>query len=291
MATRMEDPIATVVGLWRYPVKSMMGEELAAADLMEYGLLGDRQYAVVDSETGKIASAKNPAKWAPLFACRATYLERPTATAPAPRVQITLPNGTEVSSDQHDIGAQLSSVLGRAVHLAVVPPSTPILEEYWPTVEGLPHADTVTDESMPPGTFFDCASVHLITTATLDRLAGSNASGRFEPQRFRPNILVSLSTPGSGFIENDWVGRILCIGEQAQLRITGSCGRCVMTTLPQGDLPQDTGILQTAVKENHGSVGIYATVVRGGTIRRKDSLRFQEKDASPPNSLPSEPSA
>ena len=272
---RMEEVIATVAGLWRYPVKSMMGEELAAVDLMEYGLLGDRQYAVVDSETGKIASAKHPGKWAPLFSCRATFLERPTAAVPAPRIQITLPNGTEVTSDQHDVGAQLSTVLGRSVHLAVVPPSAPVLEEYWPIVEGLAHADMVTDESMPPGTFFDSASVHLITTATLDRLAGSYTSGRFEAQRFRPNILVALSVPGSGFIEKDWVDRTLCIGDQAQLRITGSCGRCVMTTLPQGDLPQDTGILRTAVKENHGSVGIYATVVRGGIIRRKDSIRIQ----------------
>lgn len=267
--------IATVAGLWRYPVKSMMGEELAAADLMDSGFLGDRRYAVVDSETGKIASAKNPAKWTSLFACRATFLERPTAAVPAPRIQITLPNGAEVTSDQHDVSAQLSSVLGRAVQLAVAPPSTPVLEEYWPTVEGLAHFDTVTDESMPPGTFFDCASVHLITTATLDRLAACYSPGRFEVPRFRPNMLVALTTPGQGFIENGWVGRILCIGEQAQLRITGPCGRCVMTTLPQGDLPQDAGILRTAVKENQGSVGIYATVVRGGTIRRKDSIRLQ----------------
>ena len=274
MPAKAEEVIASVVALWRYPVKSMMGEELAAADVTEHGLLGDRQYAVVDSGTGKVASAKNPRKWAPLFGCRATFLERPSPGAPAPRVRITLPDGTAVTSDQSDVAAHLSIALGREVRLAATPPPIPILEEYWPTVEGLAHADTVTDEAMPVGTFFDCALVHLITTATLDRLTSLYPAGRFEAPRFRPNILVALSQHEPGFVENEWVGRTLCIGEHVQLSITGPCARCVMTTLPQGDLPQDSGVLRTAVKENQGGVGVYASVARRGTIRRRDTIRF-----------------
>ena len=72
---------------------------------------------------------------------------------------------------------------------------------------------------------------------------------------------------------DDWVGHTLAIGDEVQLRITGPCDRCVMTTLAQGDLPKDPGILRTAAQHNHVRVGVYAAVVRGGTIRRGDSLR------------------
>jgi len=275
MPLRTEEVIASVAGLWRYPVKSMMGQELGTADLNERGLIGDRQYALVDSETGKVASAKNPRKWPTLFACRATFLERPSAATDAPRISITLPDGTAVTSDQSDLADQLAKAFGRGVRLTATPLPTPSLEEYWPQVEGLPHADTVTDEAMPPNSFFDCAPVHLITSAALNRLTTMYPSSRFEPRRFRPNIFLMLASQDPGLDENEWVGRTLCIGDVVQLRITGPCARCVMTTLPQGDLPQDSEILRSVVKENKGCVGIYATVTRGGTIRRRDPVRLQ----------------
>lgn len=274
MPGHLEEIIATVSSLWRYPVKSMMGEELAAVDLTGRGLIGDRQYALIDSETGKIASAKNPRKWSKLFDCRATFVERPSPATPASRIRITLPDGMSVTSDQEDATAQLSRIFGRDVRLSATPPSNPVFEEYWPVVEGLPHADVVTDEAMPPTMFFDSAPVHLITNATLDRLQALYPRGRFEPRRFRPNIFITLTASTPAFVENEWVGRTLCIGEQVQLNITGLCPRCVMTTLAQEDLPQDSGILQTAVKENQGAVGVYAQVVRGGIIRRRDAIRL-----------------
>jgi hypothetical protein len=72
-----------VVSLWRYPVKSMMGEELNASDLTDRGLLGDRSLALVDTETGKVVSAKNPRKWATMFDCRAVFTKPPGAGEPA----------------------------------------------------------------------------------------------------------------------------------------------------------------------------------------------------------------
>ena len=71
MSDATQTDLGAVVSLWRYPVKSMMGEELDSAELRDRGLLGDRAYAVLDSSTGKVASAKNPAKWPGLFAFRA----------------------------------------------------------------------------------------------------------------------------------------------------------------------------------------------------------------------------
>jgi uncharacterized protein YcbX len=148
-------------------------------------------------------------------------------------------------------------------------------EEYWPDMEGLDHRDTVTDFTLPEGTFFDCAVVHLLTTTTLDRLRELYPQGRFEVRRFRPNIVVQLDSSEKGFAENAWVHHTLAIGEEVRLNVAAPCGRCVMTTLPQGDLPRDPGILRTAAQHNKVNVGVYAAVLRGGTIRRGDPVRLE----------------
>lgn len=143
-------------------------------------------------------------------------------------------------------------------------------EEYWPDMEGLDFRDTVTDFELPEGTFFDLAVVHLLTTGTIDRLRELHPEGRYEARRFRPNIVVS--TAEQGFVENDWIGHTVAIGDEVRLQITRACGRCVMTTLAQGDLPKDPGILRTAAQNNEANVGVYADVVAGGTIRRGDPV-------------------
>jgi uncharacterized protein YcbX len=266
---------ATIVSLWRYPVKSMQGEELNASIIGERGLLGDRAYALIDAGDGKVASAKNPRKWPNLFAFRASYGEEPrTGGEPAP-VRITLPNGTFAAGNQANLSSLLKPILGRETALKAAVPDKPVLEEYWPDIEGLDHRDKVTDEAMPAGTFFDLAPIHLLTTATLDRLRELYPEGRFEVRRFRPNIVVAVDGQPRAFVENDWVGRTLLLGSEVRLQIIRPCGRCVMTTLPQSDLPHDPGILRTAVRHNKGAVGVYATVVRGGTVRRGDSVRLE----------------
>lgn len=267
--------VGSVVSLWRYPVKSMMGEELNAAVVTERGLVGDRAYALTDPGTGKVASAKNPRKWGKLFDFRASYVELPRAGTRMPPVRITFPDGTMATSDQANLSALLTEVLGREVTLAASAPSQPSLEEYWPDIEGLAHREAVTDEAMPAGTFFDLATVHVLTTATLDQLRGLYPEGRFEVRRFRPNVVVGPADGERGFLENAWIGRALAVGDEVRLQVTGPCPRCVMTTLPQGDLPKDGGILRTAAKHNAVNVGVYAAVVRGGTIRRGDPLTVE----------------
>ena len=89
----------SVVALWRYPVKSMMGEELNSSEVTERGLLGDRQFAVVDRATGKVGGAKNPRKWGNFFDFRASYAEAPKHGARISPVRITLPDGEVVSKD------------------------------------------------------------------------------------------------------------------------------------------------------------------------------------------------
>jgi uncharacterized protein YcbX len=234
-------PRSSVVALWRYPVKSMMGEELNAAEVTDRGLVGDRQFAVVDVATGKVAGAKNPRKWGNFFDFRAAYVEPPKPGRNLPAVRLTLPNGAVVTSEQQDVDQILSEALGHEVKFAQAPgnggESSATAEEYWPDMEGLDYRDTVTDWELPSGTFFDLAILHLLTTSTLDRLHELYPRGRFEVRRFRPNIVVTTDEPG--FAENDWIGRTASIGDEMRLRVTGPCPRCVMTTLPQGDLPKD----------------------------------------------------
>jgi uncharacterized protein len=280
--------LGSVVSLWRYPVKSMMGEELNAAETTERGLLGDRAYALVDSTDGKVASAKNPRKWPHLFDFRAAFVDPPRSGAKVPPVRITLPEGRVVSSAQSDVNQILSRALKREVTLDVTErgqreivestfpnPWTPTAEEYWPDMEGLEFRDTVTDFNLPEGTFFDCAVVHVLTTATVDRLRELYPEGRFEVRRFRPNIVVEIASGVKDFVENAWIGGTLAIGDAVRLSLTGPCPRCVMTTLPQGDLGKDPGILRTAAQHNHANVGLYASVVRGGTVRRGDAIGLE----------------
>jgi uncharacterized protein YcbX len=190
-------------------------------------------------------------------------------------VRITLPDGTITTSQRSDCNEVLSNALNRTVTLDVPErghAGSANAEEYWPDMEGLDHRDTVTDFALPEGTFFDCAAVHLLTTATLDRLEELYPKGRFEVRRFRPNIVVKPASDENSFVETGWIGRTLAIGNEVRLSITGPCGRCVMTTLAQGELSKDSGILRVAVQHNQGAVGVYAAVVRDGTIRRGDRL-------------------
>jgi uncharacterized protein YcbX len=145
------------------------------------------------------------------------------------------------------------------------------------------YRDRVTDERLgmaaPPGTFFDLAPLGILTTATLRRLGELYPQGRFDVRRFRMNLIVRVDA--DGFVENDWVGHSLGVGDGVRLPVTIADPRCVMTTLPQGDLPRDPGILRTAAQHNRveipGSgrypcVGVYATVAAGGVVRRGDRV-------------------
>ncbi len=265
----------SVASLWRYPVKSMLGEELGAVEVTERGLLGDRAYALVDGADGMAASAKNPRKWPTLLGFRAAFTQPPQTGARVPPVRITLPDGATVTSRQTDLDQVLSRALGRTVALqsaGLGRAGTVMAEAYWPDMDGLDRRDTVTEFPLPEGTFFDGAMVHLLTTATLERLGALYPQGRFDVARFRPNIVVASAPGEEGFVESAWVGHTLSIGGSVRLSVTGPCTRCVMTTLPQGDLPRDTGILRTAARHNRVGAGVYAAVVRGGTIRRGDAV-------------------
>jgi len=264
--------VGSLKGLFRYPVKSMQGEELETSELVSKGILGDRAYALWDIQTSRVASAKNPKKWASLLDCHAAFVQSPEKSAPMPPVSISLSDGNTINTEQADLDTQLSGWAGREVQMLATAPKDPSLDQYWPDVEGTPNQDTTTQLFMPAGTFFDSCSVHAVTTATLNRLQELYPQGAFDPCRFRPNFLIEAASPDAGFVENGWVGHQLVIGDSVILQIDTACPRCVVTTLAQQGLPEDLNILRTTAKHNDVIAGIRMSVVQGGTIRKGDSI-------------------
>jgi uncharacterized protein len=290
----MSEAVGAVKALWRFPVKSMRGEQVEAVDVTERGLVGDRAYALVDTETGKVMSGKTPRLGQRLLGCRAAFIEPPVAGHKQPPVRITLPDGTSVSGDAADEGA-LSELFGRHVKLERAAPEDFTIDQYHPDIEDLDpegHRDTVTESKLgsaffaeaglpsavPVGAFFDLFPVSVLTTSTLDRLNELRPESRFDERRFRMNAIVN--TDETGFLENGWTGRELQIGQSVRLGVAIPDPRCVMTTLAQDELPQDREVLRTLAQQNRVEVagglypcaGVYATVESGGTIREGDVM-------------------
>lgn len=258
-----DTPLGTVAAIWRYPVKSMAGEELDAVEMGSAGLLGDRGRALHDVATGTVVCAKNPRKWGTLLDCRATYSAPPDAARAVPPVVVTLPDGTSISSDSPEAPQQLSRYFGREVTLHGGPAEGQQIEMMLPDD---PH-EQVLEVPIPPEGFFDLAAVHLLTTASIQALAAAAPASRFDIRRFRPNLVIETPA-GLGFVENDWIGRTLRIGDEVELAIFRPCGRCIMTTVPQGDLPKDVGVLRAIAERNDANFGVYATVVTPGRVER-----------------------
>lgn len=289
------EPVGTVRALWRFPVKSMLGEEVDAADVSEGGIAGDRAYAIRDRETGKVASAKHPKLWPDMLACRAAFVEPPRVGSELPPARIELADGSSALSDAEDVDAVLSSFFGRDVELASAADNGYTIDQYHPDEPNYDpdgHRDEVVEaqlgaaffnerglpSAVPEGSFFDLFPLSVLTTSTLDQLSELEPQSRFDLRRFRMNVIVD--THGHGFIENEWVGRAVAIGDEVTLGVALPDPRCCMPSLAQEDLPRDPRILKALAQHNRidvaGSLfpcaGVYAVAEATGTIRKGDSV-------------------
>ncbi|MGK7911373.1 MAG: MOSC domain-containing protein [Synechococcus sp.] len=269
--------VGTVGSLWRYPVKSMLGQQLKSTSVNGRGLLGDRGYALWDVKTARVASAKNPKRWAKLLDFQAEYSHEPQPSAPLPAVKVLMPDGRTVASNDNSISEAFSTFFQRDIHLLSEAPENVSLDQFWPDVEGTPRQNEVTELLLPEGTFFDSCSIHLISTTTLASLQEAYPEGTFDIARFRPNILIEPLEGMNGFVEEAWVGENLSIGDEVTLSIDTLCPRCVVTTLAQSELPDDLGILRTAAKHNNLIAGIRASVLEVGTIREGDPIYLESR--------------
>ena len=289
------EPVGTIRALWRFPVKSMLGEELDAADLTEGGIVGDRAYAIRDRETGKVASAKHSKRWPNLLDCRAGFVEPPGPGDELPPVRIELADGNSVLSDAADVDAVLSRFFGRDVELARAAQNGYTIDQYHPDLENYDpdgHRDEVVEaqlgaaffnerglpSAVPEDSFFDLYPLSVLTTSTLDQLGNLEPQSRFDVRRFRMNVIVD--TPERGFVENGWLGRTLVIGYDVQLAVSLPDPRCCMPGLPQEDLPRDPQVLKALARHNRIDVagalypcaGVYAVAEATGTVRKDDSV-------------------
>jgi uncharacterized protein len=267
-------PIGAVKNLFRYPVKSMQGERLHEVEMTAQGIVGDRAYALREAN-GRVMTAK---KWPTLLECAARYETPPTPEALAP-LHITLPDGRTIQAHDPDASAVLSAVLARPVmlaraqpdqhHRAEIDPATVFGDVPVETLKPGYTAATLPDSfALPPGTFFDAASIHLLATGTLTylhRLMGGDAP--VDVRRFRPNLVVDTDPGLEGFIEDDWLGGALEIGECVQIVQLRPTLRCVMTTHPQAELGRDRRILRTAAQHHRAQVGVWAAIGTPGTVR------------------------
>jgi uncharacterized protein YcbX len=289
---------STVVGLNRYPVKSMLGEALSEVDMTTMGIVGDRAFAVVDVSTGKVASAKHPAKWSKLLQVEAAFVDAVREGASVPPVAMTFPDGTVARSDDAKINDILTTYLGRDVVLTDTAPEGPTFEEVWPSdVENLAPAEFISSTSStttaegdaisdlalamaaPPGTFFDLSTLHLLTTSTLAALRAAGPEADFDVRRYRPNVLIE--TGDEGFVENDWVATTVTLGKSAAAHVDLPTMRCVMTTLAQREVPADRETLRVISKANRLEItglgvwacaGVYASITEAGRVQLGDPV-------------------
>ena len=278
--------LASIESLWRYPAKSMMGDSFASLPIDEHGVIGDRGWAVRDEVRGGIRGAK---KIGGLMRLHARYVEEPRPGGPAQPIEITAPDGQRVRSDDDDVHERLSRFLEHPVTLWSLRPKEDLdhyrrgapdtedvgselraifgrePDEPLPTFEGIP-LDVLVEYESPPGSYFDAFPIHIVTDRSLETLAALAPRSEFDVRRFRPNVVVTVEHDVEGeFPEQDWIGRKLRVGD-AEVEVTASCPRCVMVTRDLAELPEDRQVLRTIVRHADQNVGVYANVVRPGTL-------------------------
>ena len=278
--------VGSVQSIWRYPVKSMMGDRFSSLPVDDHGVAGDRGWAVRDEVRGGIRGAK---KIGGLMRLHARYLEEPQPGGSPPPIEITSSDGQAVRSDAEDVDERLSQLLDHPVSLWPLRPATDLdhyrrgapdtddfdselraifgreRDEPLPSFEGLP-LDVLVEYESAPGTYFDAFPIHIVTDRSLETLASLAPGSDFDVRRFRPNLVVAVEPdlPGE-FPEQGWPGRTFRVGD-AELEVTAPCPRCVMVTRQFADLDEDRQVLRTVVRHADQHVGVYANVVRAGTL-------------------------
>jgi uncharacterized protein YcbX len=274
-----QSQVGIVKELFRYPVKSMLGERLAEVEVGSKGLLGDRAWALREAN-GRVVSAK---KWANMLGFSATYEGAPKPEQLAP-VKITLPDGSSVYADNASASDAISSYLGRPVKLeralpdehsrAEIDPATVFGDVGVANVNPQFTEATLPDSfGLPHGTFFDSAMIHVLATGSLEHMrALIGPDAQLDPRRFRPNIVVETDPRVTGFVEDEWLSGTLQAGAAVKIVSLRSALRCVMTTHKQGELVRDLRILRATAQHHSAQLGVFASIGAPGRVRVGDPV-------------------
>jgi MOSC domain-containing protein len=297
--------IGIIKQIWRYPVKSMAGEQLQLCSLGPLGINGDRGWALRDETNGEITNAK---RLPLLMQCEARYRESTTFSS-IPHVAIRFPGGLQIASDDVSVHNQLSEllhkpvslwplqpasdtehyrrksraarVLGRLAKYRAVRSALPRLTKFGSAnaelrtmfsrepYEPIPDISALPPEILeftsPPGTYFDAFPIHVLTSASLAAMARLNPAANWDVCRFRPNFLIETEPGFNGLLESEWNGKTLRLGG-VELRCEIPTARCGMTTHAQAGLPKDPSVLRSIVKDANQNLGVYASVLTAGEV-------------------------
>jgi uncharacterized protein YcbX len=269
----------------------MRGERLEVTRVEQrVGIPGDRSWALRDERAGEIRGAKKIPR---LLQLAARTLEEPVGEA-VPRIEIELPDGRVVTSDDPKVSDLISQAVGREVTLEARRPATDLdhyrraqriddiegeiraASELLPE-EAVPQFDEFAPELLefvsPPGTYFDGFELHLLTDASLDELSRHAPDARVDARRFRPNLVVETGGAAAGFPEFEWCGRGLRIGDLT-LQVVSPMLRCGMTIQAQADLPKQPPIMRAMVRETDMTLGVGVSVVTAGSVRLGDPIEL-----------------
>jgi uncharacterized protein len=274
--------VGTVASIHRFPMKSMQGEQLAEVEIGPDGMVGDREWALRDIETGKLVSAKRPRPWRAALDCTATGLDDD--------VEIAMPSGEVFHVHDGGLAVALEALFGRSVALERSERRQQgTYDSEWPELDGITLSGDIELPTNLAGEgrgFIDLGVLHLLTTSSLATLEAADDDLVVDVRRFRPSIV--LDTPGlDGFPENDdWAGATLRIGrgdDAVEVAIGIPTPRCIMTTVAQqDDLPRQPGVLQAIARINRRTdelgtfacLGAYANVARPGVVRAGDEIEL-----------------
>jgi MOSC domain-containing protein len=272
--------VGTVKELYRYPVKSMLGERLDEFDATTDGVAGDRAWALIDEIDGRVMSAK---KFSVMLDLRAIY-DPPPLPGSFIAPKIIFPDGRTILTDDPAAATALSALLKRKLKLARVEPAQDKRAGIDPATifagvgvsRIFPDLDETTippDFKLKRGTFFDSATVHVITTGTIAHMRTLvGADVYIDARRFRPNIVVETPPGLQGFVEDGWLNGRLEVGENLHIMSMEPALRCVMTTHPQEDLPRDPRVFHAAADHHRATVGVFASISFPGTVRIGDAV-------------------
>ncbi len=284
--------VGTVSQLWRYPIKSMGGEQIDSAAIDQYGVAGDRGWAVREVDADETRSARQIPK---LLQFAAAYADAPSVDRRSPTVTITTPDDQQVSSAADDRDQRLSDILGRAVTLTPLHPADD-LEHYrrapapegvdpiaalrqvfnledddpLPDLSGLP--EDLRGFSTPPGTYFDCYPIHIMTTSSLQALADAGGGEDVDVRRFRPNVVID-SGDADGLLEVDWTGKRLRLGE-VTIELVTTTVRCSVPSHAQRDFGSSRAVGRTLIERTKQHLGSYCNVIEGGTVKLGDDVEL-----------------
>ncbi|MCY3844784.1 MAG: MOSC domain-containing protein [Acidobacteria bacterium] len=277
--------LGTVAAIFRYPVKSMLGESIESAEVRDTGIAGDRVWAVRDESRGNFMTGKRVGA---LMGCIG---RSPESGSGVPDIE--LPTGEAFRADDPAAGRRLSEYLGHRVTLwpcgsppvERAPAAGPAeLEAILARAPGepLPDLSTIPKDLLefggrPVKPFVDLAPLMLLTSESIAAMQRSAPEATIDVRRFRPSVMIDAPAR-SRFPEQDWIGRRVRVGDSVwQVRMT--CPRCVMTTHGFAGLPQDSTVMRRLVSEAGGNLGVYASVERPGRIHVGDAVEALRESA------------